>query len=584
MALHPSKRVSVLLGLPGIRPAKCNDTSKRELSGRRTPRRLDAALALLLALFAFIAPHDLVNAATAPSLGTAQSFAVLGAASVTNTGPTMIGGGNLGVGPGLAITGFPPGIVNPPGTVHAGDAVALQAQSDATIAYNNLAGQPCTSDLTGQDLGGLTLIPGVYCFSSSAQLTGILTLDAQGNAGAVFIFKTGSTLTTASNSAVRVINGGSVCNVYWQIGSSATLGTNTAFVGNLLALASITLNTGATLSGRALARTGSVTLDSNAISSAGCTMLVATATPTPTSTATPIATPIPTATAPAATQTAIAATPTVIAATQTAPAATQTAIAATQTAPAATQTVIAATQTVIAVTQTAPAATQTVIAATQTVIAVTQTAPAATQMAIAATQTVIAVTQTAPAATQMAIAATQTVVAKSTAATTPTTTPRAVSPVRTPATTSMPYRVPPNGAPSNGLPFNGIVPYPGQAPIGPVGVALSTPVIVGSIPTPTAAVAATQTPTSVPAVSTAVPTAIATASATAISTAAPTQIATATVMIPNRLPRTGGGGLATTFTETTDTHRGVDAALWITLVVFLTLMRVCFLRVRRARR
>jgi len=554
------------------------------LSGRRTPRRLGAALALLLALCGFIAPHGIVNAATAPSLGTAQNFAVLGA-TVTNTGPTMISGGNLGVSPGLAITGFPPGIVNPPGTIHAGDAVALQAQSDATIAYNNLAGQPCTSDLTGQDLGGLTLIPGVYCFSSSAQLTGTLTLDAQGNAGAVFIFKVGSTLTTASNSALRVINGGSVCNVYWQIGSSATLGTNTAFAGNVLASASITLNTSAMLSGRALARTGAVTLDTNTIS-AGCTMLTATATPTPIPTATP--TPIPTATAtvPAATQTVIAATQTappatqtVIAATQTVIAATQTAPAATQTAPAATQTAIAATQTVIAATQTAPAATQTAPAATQTAIAATQAAPAATRTAITATQMVIAATQTAPAATQMAIAATQTVTAKSTAATTPTTMPRAVSPVRTPVNTSVPYRIPPNGAPSNG-----IVPYPGQAPIGPVNVALSTPVIVSSIPTPTVVVTATQTPTSVTAVSTAVPTPIATASATTVSTATPTQIATATVMIPNRLPNTGGGGLATTFTETTDTHRGVDAALWITLTVFLTFMRVCFLRVRRARR
>ena len=556
MASHTSRHASVGSSPREAPPGKRNDTRRRELSGRRTPRRLGAALALLLALCGFIAPHGIVNAATAPSLGTAQNFAVLGA-TVTNTGPTMISGGNLGVSPGLAITGFPPGIVNPPGTIHAGDAVALQAQSDATIAYNNLAGQPCTSDLTGQDLGGLTLIPGVYCFSSSAQLTGTLTLDAQGNAGAVFIFKVGSTLTTASNSAVRVINGGSVCNVYWQIGSSATLGTNTAFAGNVLASASITLNTSAMLSGRALARTGAVTLDTNTIS-AGCTMLTATATPTPIPTATP--TPIPTATA-------------------TVPAATQTVIAATQTAPPATQTVIAATQTVIAATQTAPAATQTAPAATQTAIAATQAAPAATRTAITATQMVIAATQTAPAATQMAIAATQTVTAKSTAATTPTTMPRAVSPVRTPVNTSVPYRIPPNGAPSNG-----IVPYPGQAPIGPVNVALSTPVIVSSIPTPTVVVTATQTPTSVTAVSTAVPTPIATASATTVSTATPTQIATATVMIPNRLPNTGGGGLATTFTETTDTHRGVDAALWITLTVFLTFMRVCFLRVRRARR
>jgi len=177
MASHTSRHASVGSSPREAHPGKRNDTVRRELSGRRTPRRLDAALALLLALCGFIAPHGIVNAATAPSLGTAQNFAVLGAA-VTNTGLTTISGGNLGVSPGLAITGFPLGIVTPPGTIHAGDAVALQAQSDATVAYNNLAGQPCTSDLTGQDLGGLTLIPGVYCFSSSAQLTGTLTLNA----------------------------------------------------------------------------------------------------------------------------------------------------------------------------------------------------------------------------------------------------------------------------------------------------------------------------------------------------------------------------------------------------------------------
>src|SRR5581483_8601927 len=145
-----------------------------------------------------------VQAATAPSLGTAINFAVLGGSSVTNTGATVVNG-NLGVSPGSAITGFPPGIVVPPGTIHAADAVAGGAQSDTTIAYNALAGQPCDFNLTGQDLGGLTLIPGVYCFSTSAQLTGTLTLNAQGNPDAVFIFQIGSALTTASNSSVSVI-------------------------------------------------------------------------------------------------------------------------------------------------------------------------------------------------------------------------------------------------------------------------------------------------------------------------------------------------------------------------------------------
>ena len=203
-------------------------------------------------------------AATAPTLGAAESFVVLGGSTVTNTGSSVLTG-DLGVWPGLAIVGFPPGIVN--GTTHAGDGVALQAQSDLTTAYNDLAGQACNTDLTGQDLGGLTLTPGAYCFSTSAQLTGTLTLDAQGDPNAVFVFQIGSTLTTASNAVVSVINGGADCNVFWQVGSSATLGTGTAFAGSILALTSITLNTSAGVSGRILARNGAVTLDTSTVTS-----------------------------------------------------------------------------------------------------------------------------------------------------------------------------------------------------------------------------------------------------------------------------------------------------------------------------
>lgn len=202
-------------------------------------------------------------------LGTAQSFGVLGGSTVTNTGPTVITG-DLGVWPGLAITGFPPGIVIG-GTTHAGDAVAQQAQSDVTTAYNAIAGMAPTQVLTGTDLGGLTLTPGVYFFASSAFLTGTLTLDAQGDPNAHFIFQMGSTLITASNSSVVTINGASGCEVYWQVGSSATLGTDTTFQGNILALASITLNTGTDIiGGSALARTGAVTLDSNTITAPVC--------------------------------------------------------------------------------------------------------------------------------------------------------------------------------------------------------------------------------------------------------------------------------------------------------------------------
>lgn len=204
------------------------------------------------------------------SLGTSQSFAALGGSTVTNTGPSVIHG-NLGVSPGSAVTGFPPGIVTPPGTIHAADAVASNAQSDVNTSYNVLAGMASNFNLTGQDLGGLTLTPGVYTFASSAQLTGALTLNALGNPNALFVFQIGSALTTASNSSVNVINGGDGCNVFWQIGSSATLGTTTRFEGNILANASITLNTGATiLDGRALAQNGAVTLDTNDISISGC--------------------------------------------------------------------------------------------------------------------------------------------------------------------------------------------------------------------------------------------------------------------------------------------------------------------------
>ena len=201
-------------------------------------------------------------------LGTADTFAVLAGSAVTNTGPSTVQG-DVGVSPGSAVTGFPPGSVTD-GTIHVADAVATQAKSDLTTAYNEAAGRALTVNLTGQDLGGLTLTPGVYFFASSAQMTGTLTLDAQGDPNAEFVFQIGSTLTTASNSSVVMINGGDPCDVYWQVGSSATLGTTTAFVGHILALTSITLNTGATLDGSALARNGAVTLDNNIISIAGC--------------------------------------------------------------------------------------------------------------------------------------------------------------------------------------------------------------------------------------------------------------------------------------------------------------------------
>jgi len=203
------------------------------------------------------------------TLGNATPFAVLAGSAVTNTGLSVIDG-DVGVSPGTSITGFPPGSVTPPGTINNKNAAANQAQIDLTTAYNALAGLSPTSTLTGTDLGGLTLTPGVYFFASSAQLTGTLTLNAEGLANALWVFQIGKTLTTASASAVSIINPGPDDALYWQIGSSATLGTGTDFEGNLLAKASITLNTGATDNcGRVLAENAAVTLDTNTIS-IGC--------------------------------------------------------------------------------------------------------------------------------------------------------------------------------------------------------------------------------------------------------------------------------------------------------------------------
>jgi hypothetical protein len=231
-------------------------------SGTEMYRKFSTLLAIALCAILYCASP----VSAQPSLGSAQSFGVLGASTVTNTGATTVTL-DVGVSPGTAITGFPPGVVVG-GAIHGGDAAAAQAQTDVTSAWNAVTGTPCTSDLTGQDLGGKTLTPGVYCFSSSAGMTGTLTLDFQNDPNAVFLFKTGSTLITASASSVALINnGGATCppNLYWQVGSSATLGTYTTFAGNIMALASITLTTGARVNGRALARTGAVTMDTNTV-------------------------------------------------------------------------------------------------------------------------------------------------------------------------------------------------------------------------------------------------------------------------------------------------------------------------------
>jgi Ice-binding-like len=231
--------------------------------------RIVTLLALITAVVAASWPAG-AFAAGEPRLGTGLNFTVLAGQTITNTGPTVITG-NLGLSPGNAssVTGFPPGTVT--AVRHAADAVALQAKNDLVTAYNDAANAPTTSDLTGKDLGGMNLTPGVYRFSSSAQLTGPLTLSGNG----VFIFQIGSALTTASGSTVLLNNGAQACSVWWQVGSSATLGSASQFQGNLMALSSISMVTGANiLTGRALARNGALTLQTNRITppAGGCTV------------------------------------------------------------------------------------------------------------------------------------------------------------------------------------------------------------------------------------------------------------------------------------------------------------------------
>lgn len=242
--------------------------------------RFSNVAALFLALmFTLLGPTTSVLAATSPTLGTVGSYSVLGHTTVTNTGNTTMPG-DLGVSIGGSPTGFPPGLVGPPGTIrNAGDSLA--AQSADTAAFLALSAAPnvaCSGQDYGavtQELEGLTLTPGVYC-ADAFQLSGTLTLNAQGNPDAVWIFRAVlSTLNTSAgesgNPVVQFLGGvGSPCNVWWKVASSASLGTNTVFVGNIMALTSISMNTGASLAGRALAQTGAVTLNNNSFAGSSC--------------------------------------------------------------------------------------------------------------------------------------------------------------------------------------------------------------------------------------------------------------------------------------------------------------------------
>lgn len=203
------------------------------------------------------------------TLNSTVNFTALGSSTVTNTGPTIVNG-NVGLFPGTAVTGFPPGTVVG-GAIHATDGAASTAQGDLTTAYNDAAGRTVPTIIVVPDIGGQSLPAGLYKTGATPSLavSGTLTLDGGGNSNAVFIFQIASTLTTASGSRISLINGANAANVFWQVGSSATLGTTSVFAGTILAQVSITLQTGATLNGRALARTGAVTMDSNVMVNPG---------------------------------------------------------------------------------------------------------------------------------------------------------------------------------------------------------------------------------------------------------------------------------------------------------------------------
>lgn len=217
--------------------------------------RATLVLVLLIAANAFAnptGPNVTIN------LGTATNFGLLAGSGITNASASTFITGDVGSSPTPTVTGLTAAQVN--GTLYtSSNPATAQAQTDLTTGYNEAAGAACGTDLTGTDLGGLTLVPGVYCFSSSAGLTGTLTLDGQGDANAQWVFQIGSTLITATNATVLLINGAANCNVFWQVGSSATIQTNNTFVGNIMALTSITLD-GGILNGRALARNGAVTI------------------------------------------------------------------------------------------------------------------------------------------------------------------------------------------------------------------------------------------------------------------------------------------------------------------------------------
>lgn len=331
----------------------------REVNRARGVRhaRGRAALALTFVFtslsIAFWAVPEANAATTSVNLASASAYAVLAGSTITNTGPSVIAG-DIGLSPGTAITGFPPGVQSS-GVTNVANAPALMAQADLTAAYLDAASRTPFNTVSG-DLGGSTLVPGVYQSASSLALTGTVTLNGGGDASSVFIFKAGSTFVSATGSNVVLENGAQACNVFWQVGSSVTLGTTSQMSGTFMALTSITLNTGAQVSGRVLARNGAVTLDDNAITTPTCAAAVATTT-----------------TSLATTTTTVAPTTTTVAPTTTTPRTTTTlAVTTTTAAPASTTTTSPATTT----TTTSPATTTTVPTTTTTTPVIPKGPPA----------------------------------------------------------------------------------------------------------------------------------------------------------------------------------------------------------------
>jgi hypothetical protein len=228
---------------------------------KKHPRRSTATCTTALIVFGLLVTSWSAAASVVP-LGAADTFAVLGASTVTNTGATVVTG-DLGVSPGTAVTGFGPGVVLN-GSIHMNDTLAMQAHADAATAYAQLAGETLTTDLSGQNLGSMILTPGVYHFNTAAQLTGTLILDTQGDPNATFHFQIGTTLTTDPGSMITFLNGSST-NIFWQVGTSATIGVNSVLYGNVLVDQSITVNSGATVIGRLIAINAAVTLDTDTI-------------------------------------------------------------------------------------------------------------------------------------------------------------------------------------------------------------------------------------------------------------------------------------------------------------------------------